>query len=147
MKKNIKISLLTTFLVYVLFSFYQLYITPFSNGKKCATYKDCGIVKSKAEIVSGKEYITAKLYLNVQFEKNGFKSLDVNPTTYLSSIVGEKICFDFICYEDNEFNFHALLGVVFAFLTIILFIIIFFLWLFDIDNVNKKIKNKSLLKD
>lgn len=58
-------------------------------------YKDCGVVRSKSnDEVSIKHGSRTELYLNVEFEKTGFKSVLVDPTTYFKNDVGNYVCFN-----------------------------------------------------
>jgi hypothetical protein len=58
-------------------------------------YKDCGKVISKSQDeISIKYGVQTMLYLNIQFEKSGFKSVDVCPTTYFKSKIGDNLCFN-----------------------------------------------------
>lgn len=59
------------------------------------TYNDCGIVLSKSnDEIAIKHGVKTELYLNIQFNKSGFKSVNVEPTTYFSKKVNDRICFD-----------------------------------------------------
>jgi hypothetical protein len=65
------------------------------------TYKDCGIIKSKGnDEVSIKHRTRTDLYLNVQFDKTGFKSILVEPTLYFYYKIGDRACFEL----HNEVN-------------------------------------------
>jgi hypothetical protein len=55
---------------------------------------DCGKVVSKSnDEVSIKYGVRTELYLNVQFEKSGFYSVEVGPTTYFLRKKGDRVCF------------------------------------------------------
>ncbi len=57
-------------------------------------YMDCGKVVSKSnDEVSIKHGVRTELYLNVQFEKSGFYSVEVSPTTYFLRKKGDRVCF------------------------------------------------------
>lgn len=89
------------------------------------TYPDCGTVISKStdEVIVKHGTIT-ELYLNVQFEKSGFKSIEVTETTYFKSKKGEYICFNL--NEDRGFwyNITNVIGLI----TIIIICGILLIW-------------------
>ena len=89
-KNIIRLIILLPLSIYLLYSVYY-FIT---NDIK-PTYIDCGIVKSKSyDDVVIKYGTKTELYLNVQFEKTGFKSIECSPTTYFSKNIGDNICFE-----------------------------------------------------
>ena len=58
------------------------------------TYSDCGRLISKSnDEVAIKHGVQTELYLNIQFEKTGFKSINVNPTDYFQFKNGQTVCF------------------------------------------------------
>ena len=66
----------------------------FGNNKLRPEYLDCGKVVSKSnDEVAIKYGVKTELYLNIQFEKSGFRSIECNPTTYFSKKVNERVCF------------------------------------------------------
>ena len=73
-----------------------LYCTVFCITKPPKpTYYDCGWVVSKSsEEVTIKHGVNTDLYLNVKFEKTGFKSVKVYPTTYFKYNRGDFVCFN-----------------------------------------------------
>lgn len=59
------------------------------------TYLDCGNIISKSnDEVTIKRGIRTELYLNIEFEKSGFRSIKCNPTTYFSKQIGQTVCFN-----------------------------------------------------
>ena len=69
------------------------------------TYLDCGVVMSKSsDEIAIKNGSRTDLYLNIQFEKSGFKSINTVPTTYFGTKVGQKVCFDLNANE-TAFDF------------------------------------------
>jgi hypothetical protein len=97
-------------------------------------YKDCGVVKSKSnDEVSIKHGSRTELYLNVEFEKTGFKSVLVDPTTYFSNDVGDYVCFNL----DEKFNvWHGINFLMGAFIMVVgaLFLVVmFFIYIFSED--------------
>lgn len=63
---------------------------------------DKGIVVSKSsDEVAIKRGSETELYLNIQFEQHGFKSLKVEPTTYFQMSKGERVIFSW-----EEQNLH-----------------------------------------
>ena len=57
------------------------------------TYKDCGKIKNKI-VVPGGYKRSGKTFLGVQFQKTGFKAVQVDETTYLKYEVGDSVCFN-----------------------------------------------------
>lgn len=56
---------------------------------------DCGMVVSRSnDEVPIKHGTLTKLYLNVQFDSVGFRSILCEPTTYFSKGVGDTVCFE-----------------------------------------------------
>lgn len=59
------------------------------------TYSDCGIIISKSnDEVAIKHGTRTELYLNIQFEQSGFRSIETEPTTYFQFQKGERVCFN-----------------------------------------------------
>lgn len=55
---------------------------------------DCGVIIShSSDEISIKHGVSTELYLNIQFEKQGFISKEVSPTLYFKYENGDKICF------------------------------------------------------
>lgn len=77
------------------------------------TYLDCGTIVSKSsdEVVI-KYGVRTDLYLNIEFEKSGFKSINCEPTTYFSKKVGEKEWFNLFKETSNWYNINMLVGLV-----------------------------------
>lgn len=85
--KKIVTKIILIFLVYCLYNFIVAARDP--------SYLDCGEVVSKsADEVAIKRGVNTRLYLNVQFNKSGFRSVSCNPTTYFSKKVGDNVCFE-----------------------------------------------------
>jgi hypothetical protein len=65
-------------------------------GRK--TYRDCGIVKEKLVIPGGYK-ASGKTVMGIQFEKTGFKAIDVDETTYLKHRAGDRVCFNLLAED------------------------------------------------
>ena len=77
-------------------------------------YVDCGKVVSKsADEVSIKYGTETKLYLNIQFEETGFKSVECDPTTYFEFKKDEIVCFNLHQETNAWYSIRTLSGVVF----------------------------------
>ena len=76
-----------------LYSIYCIFFF-FANSHN-PTYSDCGkiISKSQDEVVI-KYGTSTELYLNIQFEKSGFKSINAKTTDYFHYKKGDTICYD-----------------------------------------------------
>ena len=103
MKFNIKIVL--RILIIASISLYVLRgVKILISGDFHKTFQDCGVVVSKsADEIRIKHGHRTELYLNVQFEKQGFVSKSVTPTTYFKHYKGDRVCFDCM-YEVNKFD-------------------------------------------
>lgn len=67
----------------------------FITHKERPTFLDCGVIESKSnDEVAIKHGTRTELYLNINFEKSGFKSIEVSPTTYFKNQRGERVCFN-----------------------------------------------------
>lgn len=88
-------------------------------------YLDCGKVISKSsDEIAIKHGSRTELYLNVQFNKTGFKSVECTPTTYFGTKVGESVCFNLSEEVSPWFKFKMLI----AMGTIGVLCIIFLIW-------------------
>lgn len=93
---KLSIKNIVRFIVIAPISLYLLYcVEHFIFTPIHPKYTDCGKIISKSnDEVAIKHGNRTELYLNIQFNKSGFKSIKVNPTTYFKNKVGETICFD-----------------------------------------------------
>jgi hypothetical protein len=95
---------------------------------------DKGIVVSKSsDEVAIKHGSETELYLNIQFEQHGFKSIKVDPTTYFQKSKGERVIFSW--YERNLHGWkvsHYLLGMTTVWGLGLCGIIWFLTWVFKI---------------
>lgn len=106
LKKIIRVIVLTPIACYLLFSVYY-FLTHDIHPK----YLDCGVVVSKSnDEVAIKHGTRTELYLNVEFEKSGFQSVECSPTTYFQQKVGNRVCFNL----DEEFNILHQITIVFG---------------------------------
>jgi len=102
--KKLKLSILYTlalfFVVGVIYSSFY-----FFTHEHSPKYTDCGIIKSKSQDEVIIKYGTkTELFLNVEFDKAGFKSVEANPTTYFKYNIGDRICWDLkIPQTDNHY--------------------------------------------
>lgn len=91
-----------------------------------------GTVISKSQDEVTIKYGTqTELYLNIQFDKLGFKSIEVEPTTYFGSNVGERVTFRLTKEKTNLEHIKFLWGFVITAIVIITLIVISIRWLFD----------------
>jgi hypothetical protein len=128
-KTHIKALLSTIFAIFLI---HCIYIT--LTEKFVKKYDDCGIIKSKSNDEVVIKYGTrTELYLNVQFEKTGFKSVNVEPTTYFSKTVGQEVCFELNANESAATSIKWLIGII-TLIIIGIGILMFFIdWLFEFD--------------
>ena len=85
----------TLTMMLIVFSIYSInYVI---KTDKWIEYQDCGkVVGSSSEDRPIKHGTQTDLYLLIQFEKQGFKAQEVDPTTYYKykNKIGTKICFN-----------------------------------------------------
>jgi hypothetical protein len=93
-----------------------------------------GTVISKSQDEVTIKYGTkTELYLNIQFDNVGFKSIEVEPTTYFGSDVGERVSFGLIKEKNGLEMAKFLWGFVLTAIAIIALILISIKWLFDFE--------------
>ena len=127
MKTKIKYLLL---LIAILFSGYSSFVAiDYFLMEK--TYGDCGFIVSRStdEIVI-KHGTRTELYLNVQFDKSGFKSIDVSPTTYFKYKKGDRVCFDLHKDIPLKQMIFTIIGEMVIFIVVVMSLGFFFIWLF-----------------
>ena len=88
-KNIVRIITLIPLSLYFIYCSYFV-ITNFNEN----TYIDCGTVISRlSDEINIKHGTKTELYLNVQFDKSGFRSIECTPTTYFSKKKGDDVCF------------------------------------------------------
>ena len=121
LKKIVRLLTLTPLALYLLYCFCHFLLT-----ETYPTYLDCGNVVSKSsDEVAIKHGSRTELYLNIQFEKSGFRSIECNPTTYFSKNIGEKACFHLHKEIGGYYNLNNFIGMVVAFLLSIVSFMLF----------------------
>lgn len=102
----------------------------FFNHELTLTYVDRGVVLSKStdEIIVKRGHNTI-LYLNVQFEKSGFRSLECDPTTYFSKKDGDTVYFKLEKDISLWHEFSWIVGLLSVFLIPVCCIAIYLQWL------------------
>ena len=105
-----KLKNIIQFVTLLPLSIYLIYCSyHFITNETRPTYLDCGNVVSKSsDEVAIKHGTRTELYLNIQFSKSGFRSIECNPTTYFSKQIGQNVCFNLdedvsTWYEINNF--------------------------------------------
>ena len=78
-------------------------------------FLDCGTIVSKANNeIAIKNGLSTELYLNIEFEKSGFRSVKVNHTAYFKNNIGQHVCF----YLNEEVNSQHIITCITALITI-----------------------------
>lgn len=132
MKKFIRIFLAT----YILYCIGHLVV-----NKPNPTYVDCGKILSKSNTETPRKHgARTLLYLNVQFNSSGFKSMEVDPTTYYGNHEGGSICFNLYKETSGIYTINSIIGIVASLLISFTLVVLFFIWLFD-DDENSAIKS------
>jgi hypothetical protein len=128
-KKTIRTMVLvfvTTYLGYCVFHFLSNDVHP--------TYVDCGKVISKsADEIVIKYGTKSELYLNIQFDKTGFKSIECDPTTYFSKKVGERVCFNLHKQTNTFYEMNGLIGFITLLGLASLLLFLFVAYLFNLE--------------
>lgn len=114
--------------IVVLFLLYCLFYFLFTD-LKATKYLDCGKVISKSNDEIPIKYGTkTQLYLNVQFDKTGFKSVLCDPTTYFKYKVGENVCFNLYDKKENRWYILLFKGIGLIVFSCIILIVIALTW-------------------
>lgn len=89
------------------------------------TYLDCGLIRSKSgEEIAIKHGVKTILLLNVDFNKTGFQSIEVDYTTYFKYSKGQNIC---INLEEEQTIIHLMFFVVsYVVQTLIVLILLYY---------------------
>ncbi len=126
-KNVIKIILAITLFCYLCYC-----VTYFTQHSLIENYQDCGIIRSKStDEIAIKHGTHTELYLNIEFRKNGFRSMSVSPTTYFKHNRGESVCFDFQNRHSISHDIKWLVGLLTIIISIIILLVLFFKWLFN----------------
>lgn len=125
-KNIVRVVILAPVLVYLLYCVYHFLSTEFKPA-----FLDCGVIVSKAtDEIAIKNGSKTELYLNVQFEKSGFKSIDCEPTTYFKYKKGDNVCFNIEKDMGKWYNINNSVGlIVLVILTIMLVLFLLFYYL------------------
>lgn len=106
LKNTIRVITLIPLMVYLTYCSYH-----FIANDTRPSYLDCGKVVSKSsDEVAIKYGVKTELYLNIQFNKSGFRSVECSPTTYFSKQIGDNVCFNLDEYKGFWYNFNSLVG-------------------------------------
>lgn len=129
-------------LLFLMFCFITKYAIDFYYYQfKPIEYKDCGKIVSKSnDEITIKHGTRTELYLNIQFEKDGFKSIEVEPTSYFKHKINDIVCYTFIKHENTTMLNHASMFLSFAFLCLFLLVLTICLNLYLFDYLFKKEK-------
>lgn len=97
-----------------------------NDFKPTITEKHCGTIVSKSnDEVAIKHGTQTQLFLNIEFDKKGFESVQVLPTTYFKHKVGERVCIDF---QHNDGIIAT--GFISFWILIVCILYFFFVWVF-----------------
>ena len=112
---------------------YALYSIYFSLSNTVhPVYEDCGIIVSKStDEVAIKRGVSTELYLNINFHKSGFRSIEVGPTTYFKYKVGQSVCFDLDKSVSTTYKILMLSGLVSICILALIAVIAFFFYIVD----------------
>jgi hypothetical protein len=137
-KKSISISDLIRYAILTIFGIamfvFSIYSTVyFIKTPHIERTSQVGTVISKSQDeITIKNGSQTELYLNIQFDKVGFKSIEVEPTTYFGSDVGERVSFGLIKEKTGFQFFKFIWGFLIVAVAIITIIVIFIRWLFQV---------------
>jgi len=97
-------------------------------------YQDCGVVVSNGvSEIPVKRGSYTDFYLNIQFEKAGFKSIDVSRATWYSTKVNEHVCFNLPIAMPESHHIKFMGGCIILFALGIILVMGFIFWLFNIE--------------
>lgn len=116
--------------LYIITSLYIGYcVYKFIHFVYSADEIDTGVIVSKSnDEVNIKHGTKTELYLNIQFKKEGFRSIEVDPTTYFKYETGNTVSFKI----PKELKIQEFFGIVFTIIIILFIVYIFILWVFEI---------------
>lgn len=119
-------------LVLAFFVFKSMYI--FTVNKQYINHKDTGTIISKSyDEVAIKHGTSTELYLNVQFDKSGFRAMEVGPTTYFKFKKCQRITFDLRDSTEEGNSIYFIMGLM-CYVIIGFFSFIFLItWAFNLD--------------
>lgn len=125
-KNIVRVVILTPVLTYLFYCVYHLLSNEYNP-----TFLDCGIVISRStDEIAIKHGSKTELYLNVQFKKSGFKSINCEPTTYFKYKKGDNVCFNIDKDMGKWYNINNSVGlIVLVILTIMLVLFLLFYYL------------------
>ena len=114
LKNIVRLIVVTPLTVYLLYcSYYCLTV------EQVPKYLDCGKVLSKSiEQVPAKYQLIEDLYLIVQFEKSGIRSVECNRTTFYLKEKGDSVCFNLNKEVSKNHLFNWGVGLIFNFLIV-----------------------------
>lgn len=126
--KNI-VRIITALAVGIYLSYCVYY---FMTNETHPKYKDCGVIVSKSsDEVIIKHGTRTDLYLNIQFEKSEFRSVNVDPTTYFSNKKGDYVCFYLNQTQSISHNIHMIVAMTTLVIIGILSLSMFLIYLFN----------------
>lgn len=126
MKQIIKVILIITLTLFVAYSDYYTH-----KNKVNPSYLDCGKITEKAtsekEVLFGSKTI---MLLCVQFEKTGFKTIEVDYNTFFKYKVGQNVCFNLYKVKGIWHYIFAFTSIFTTVITIFLIIVRFIFYIF-----------------
>jgi hypothetical protein len=124
-KNLVRIILLVPLSIYLFYCAYH-----FITHKMSPTYLDCGTIVSKSsDEVAIKHGVTTELYLNIEFKKAGFKSINCEPTTYFKHRIGEHVCFNLLEKQSSLYNINNIIGCGFLIIISIILLVMLIIYL------------------
>lgn len=120
-KNLIRIVILVPLAIYLMYCSYH-----FITHKVNPTYLDCGkIVSKSSDEVAIKYGVITELYLNIEFKKSGFKSIECEPSTYFKKHIGEDVCFNLRQNTPTSYDINNMIGCCFlVIISIVLFMML-----------------------
>jgi hypothetical protein len=118
-------------LVLSLFVFKSMYV--FTAYKQYNEHLDTGTVISRsADDVVIKHGTSTELYLNIKFDKSGFRSMNVAPTTYFKFEKGSRVSFNLKDITEEGNSVYFIMGAFFYFIAGIVGLVMLIIWAFNI---------------
>jgi hypothetical protein len=94
------------------------------------------LVSKSNDEVTIKRGVKTQLYLNIQFNKSGFRSIECNPTTYFSKQVGDNVCFNLEKDTSAWYFINNLIGLFVLVILTLIVTVLFVTWLMPDSWIN-----------
>lgn len=106
----------------------------FTVNKQYNVHTDSGTIISRStDEVAIKHGSSTELYLNIKFDKSGFRAIKVEPTTYFKFKKGDRVSFILKDTTKEGSTLYFFAGLVFYVIACIILLYFLITWAFDIN--------------